>query len=286
MSFDDKNNTFKSLEQFNYWNNRSVYKWIKYDTKINFKFKEITKILLDNLKILESNCIMDIGCGSGFTTKNLADRVGKSGQVIGLDISLPLIKLFKKKYKNYKNIIIKQKDIQFSNLNRDKFDFVISRFGIMFFENPYVAFKNINKCLKKNGVLSFVSWTDFNYNQLFSIPMEAVTCITGIKKLRLTKRPGPFSFNNINYINDILKKSMFKNITINEVKTYLPADDIEQDVKISTSIGAAALAIRDNNLTKEQIKKINNLTYDLFNKRIHTRNKVFKAKIFHVIAAK
>ena len=62
----------------------------------------------------------------------------------------------------------------------------------MFFDNPYLAFTNIYKSLKRKGILSFVCWTDFRYNDFFSIPTEMLKSVTGLKKKRLNKKPGSF----------------------------------------------------------------------------------------------
>ena len=129
-------------------------------------------------------------------------------------------------------------------------------------------------------------WTDFNYNQLFSLPVEAVTLISGIKKPRLTRKAGPFSFNNINYLKKTLKNSKFKNIKIKKIKTFLPIKNIESDVNIFTSIGPAAKIVREHKFKKEKEKQIKKLTYNLFYNKVYKKNKKFKAKIFLVTAAK
>ena len=62
-------------------------------------------------------------------------------------------------------------------------DRIFSRFGLMFFNNPIVAFKNLNNALKNKGSISFVCWTDFSYNQFFQF-VKILTEVTGLKKLR------------------------------------------------------------------------------------------------------
>ena len=279
-------NKYIYSEQYKYWNKKNGNKWIKYDANINYKFKHITDILFNNLNINKSDIILDVGCGSGFTTKICADKVGSKGRIVGVDFSLPLINLLQKKFKKCKNIISKQADIESFKLESNKFDFIISRFGVMFFYNPTKAFLNLYNCLKKNGKIGFVCWTDFNYNQFFSLPMHAVTTVTGIKKARLTKKPGPFSFSNINYLKKILCDCNFKDIKIITIKTLLPAEEIKLDVNMLTSLGVAASIIKEYKIPDNQVKIIKKFTYDLFYKKIHNNRNVFKAKFFLVTARK
>mgnify|MGYP001227853220 CR=1 FL=1 len=286
MILEIKKNIYKPSEQFKYWNDSRVSKWVEFDINLNLKFSKITKILFKSVNIKRSDNVLDVGCGSGFTTKICSDKVGSTGKVIAIDISLPLLNLLKRKYKQSKNIIIKNKDLETFKLENNKFNVVISRFGMMFFENPDVAFSNIYDSLKKNGVLCFVCWTDFNYNQFFSLPMKAVSAVTGIQKPRLRRKPGPFSFNNINYLRRLLKNSKFKQIDIKAINTILPAQEIALDVDMLSNVGIAASIIREKKINKKKVKKIRELISDLFYEKIHSKNKNFKAKFFLITAKK
>ena len=142
-------NKYINSEQYKYWNKKTDNKWIKYDPRINYKFKYITDVLFNNLNINKSDIILDVGCGSGFTTKICADKVGSKGKIVGVDFSLPLINLLQRKYNKCKNVYSKQADIESFKLESNKFDFIISRFGVMFFYNPTKAFLNLHDSLKK-----------------------------------------------------------------------------------------------------------------------------------------
>ena len=286
MILEKKKNIYKPTEQFKYWNDSRVSKWIEFDINLNLKFSNITKILFKSVNIRRSDNVLDVGCGSGFTTKICSDKVGSTGKVVAIDISLPLLNLLKRKYKQSKNIIIKNKDLETFKLEHNKFNVVISRFGTMFFENPNIAFSNIYNCLKKNGILCFVCWTDFNYNQFFSLPMKALSAVTGIQKPRLGRKPGPFSFNNINYLRRILDNSKFKQIDIKAINTILPAQEITLDLDMLTNIGIAARLIREKKVNKKKVKKIRELISNLFYEKIHGKNKNFKAKFFLITAKK
>ncbi len=275
-----------SIDQYKYWNEKLVTYWLKYDNEINRKFINITNTLFSNINIKENSKILDIGCGSGNISKIISEKVGRKGEVLGIDISKPMLKLFNKTTKDIKNIRSMQIDIQKYIFEKKLFNYAISRFGVMFFENPYLAFKNIYTSLKKGGFLTFVCWTDISYNDFFTLPALAVTRITGIKRPRITTKPGPFAFSNDNYLYKILKKNNYKNINIKTVKTLLPADNIDIDVEILTNIGTGAKMIRELKLRKPDISKIKSELNNLLYENIYKKNKKYKAKIFLVSANK
>ena len=275
-----------SIDQYKYWNEKLVTYWLKYDNEINRKFINITNTLFNNINIKKNFKILDIGCGSGNISKIISEKVGRKGEVLGIDISKPMLKLFNKTTKDIKNIRSMQIDIQKYIFEEKLFNYAISRFGVMFFENPYLAFKNIYTSLKKGGFLTFVCWTDISYNDFFTLPALAVTRITGIKRPRITTKPGPFAFSNDNYLYKILKKNNYKNINIKAVKSLLPADNIDIDVEILTNIGTGAKMIRELKLRKPDISKIKSELNNLLYENIYKKNNKYKAKIFLVSANK
>ena len=274
-----------SETQFNYWNNAVNY-WLKYDNEINIKFNNITQVLFSSINLSKAKNILDVGCGSGFTTKIISDVKKTSGNILGMDLSEPMLKLFKKKYKNINNISTIQADAQKYNFKKSSFDLIFSRFGLMFFDNPYLAFKNLYNALKKSGSITFVCWTDYGYNQFFSIPVKILTDVTGLKKNRVSKSPGPFAFNNKKYVYDILKKNNFKNIKIKTIKTKLVAENIKTDLDIFMKIGIAAKMMRENNLDKREVLKVRNKLDNYLVKHIYDNSGFYKGKIFLINAIK
>ena len=274
-----------SIEQYKYWNS-SVDYWLKYDLEINKKFSNITKLLLSDIDFSNNKLVLDIGCGSGFTTKIISDSVNNSCNIIAMDLSAPMLKLLEKKYKKINNINTIHADAQNFYFKKKSIDRIFSRFGLMFFNNPVVAFKNLNNALKHKGSISFVCWTDFSYNQFFSIPVKILTEVTGLKKAKVSRRPGPFAFNNKNYIRDILTKSNFNKIKIKTVKTTLIADNIINDIGIFMKIGVAAKIMRENNLNKKIVAKVKYRLNNYLLKYIYNKTGYYKAKFFLVTAIK
>lgn len=281
-----KNKYNKNLDQYKYWNNKTVYPWIKYDLHMNQKFENITNILFSDIKIKKGEQICDIGCGSGFTCFIPSKKVGNKGNIIGIDISKPLLNLFNNKYKKIKNITSINTDIELVKLKENAFDHIYSRFGVMFFNNPVIAFKNMHSSLKKGGDLTFVCWTNFKNNQFHSIPVKALKEITNFKIPKITNTPGPFAFHEKKYIIKILKKSNFKNFKIKNIKTTLKTNTIDVDNQIMMQIGTAARVLRSNKASKIIFANVKNIILKKIKKEIFNNQLQYKANIFLVKAIK
>ena len=252
---------------------------------MNYKFENISKLLFENLNFNKNQSILDIGCGAGQTSYTAKKKVGLEGKITAVDISTPLLKVFKKKYKNIKNFTCLRKDIQKTRFKENIFDHAVSRFGVMFFEYPLRAFIHTNQALKKNGSFTFVCWKNFRCNQFFTIPANSVKKNTKIDIPEFNNKPGPFSLKDKTYIQTLLKQSGFRKIIIDNIITKLKISKIKTETDIMMQIGVGAAMIRENKIdrnTCDIIKRdINNKLQKLFKKQNY-----YKACIYRVTAIK
>ena len=252
---------------------------------MNSKFENINKILFENISFKKNQSILDIGCGAGQTSYTAKKKVGANGTITAVDISTPLLNLFKKKYKNIKNLVCLRKDIQKTRFKENIFDHAISRFGVMFFEYPLRAFTHTYQALKKDGSFTFICWRNFRYNQFFTIPAYSVKKKTKIDIPEFNNAPGPFSLKNKSYIKTLLKQSGFRKITIDNIITKLKISQIKTEIDIMMKIGVGARMIRENKVdrnTCNMIKRdINNKLQKLFKKQNY-----YNAYIYRVTAMK
>src|ERR1700761_2641981 len=102
--------------------------------------------------------ILDIGCGTGQTTLELAAAVGLTGKVLGFDISPGCLAVAKERAAKTPQAEFVLGDAQDYAFPPKSFDGVFSRFGVMFFADPTAAFRNIRTALKPGGRLTFVCW--------------------------------------------------------------------------------------------------------------------------------
>ena len=272
-------------KQYYYWNEKSVTPWIKYNNEMNYKFENISKILFENINLKKNQSILDIGCGAGQTSYVAKKKVGVNGTITAVDISTPLLNLFKKKYKNIKKLACLRKDIQKTRFKENIFDHAISRFGVMFFEYPLRAFIHTNQALKKDGSFTFVCWRNFRCNQFFTIPAYSVKKKTKINIPEFNNKPGPFSLKDKSYIQTLLKQSGFRKIIIDDIKTKLKISKIKTETDIMMRIGVGAGMIRENKIDKNTCdiikRNINKKLQKLFKKQDY-----YNAYIYRVTAIK
>ena len=106
--------------------------------------------------------ILDVGCGTGAISKDIAKIVGKSGKVIGIDNSEKFIESGKITYQNIKNLELLHTDI-FDYEPNQKFDLIVSARVLQWLNNPKDALLKMKSLLKPNGRISIL---DYNHNNL------------------------------------------------------------------------------------------------------------------------
>src|SRR3954467_10613160 len=136
---------------------------------------------MDLLDLTAGQRVIDIGCGTGATTLELARRVGPAGDAIGVDISPTLVAAAEAMAgaQAVGNVTFRTADAQEDLLAPGDLDAAYSRFGVMFFADPMVAFRNIRRALRADGVLAFACWQSIFENEWMFVPGSAVVAVTG-----------------------------------------------------------------------------------------------------------
>ena len=244
-------------DQHEFWNKGIGQKWVKEDNSMNERFTILTKEFFKRAKIEKGDKVLDIGCGGGITSFETSKILGNDGYVLGADISKILLDLAVKNYSNIKNLEFKYCDVQNYEFEKNSFSKVISRFGVMFFENPIKAFQNINNAIQDGGSLHFVCWTNVMENEFFTAAANII-----IKHLdrgfpELTRAPGPFAFSEKKYVKQILNAAGFENIKVEKVYTLISTNDsAEKDGNLLFNIGLAGRLLSEENLSEAELAKI------------------------------
>ena len=210
-------------KQKEYWTQSAGKLWVKDKVEKDNMLEPLGNYALSKFNIRDGMHVLDIGCGTGRTTAQIAKTVGNVGHVSGFDLSEIMINKaieYSDKFKK-NNMSFAVQDIQNEKLKNLHFDGAFSRFGIMFFSNPIMAFKNIYNSLKNDGLLTFICWQSQKENIWYDSGLEIVKKYVDIP---LTEKysPGPFAFADKNYLENILINSGYKNI-----KFYNYEKDIE-----------------------------------------------------------
>lgn len=111
--------------------------------------------------------VLDLGCGPGFTSGELAKAVGPAGQVTGVDASPELIAAARQAQaaENAGHLAFVPGDVCALDLPPDRFDFAYARFVFQHLRDPHLALRNVLRVLKPGGILCVLdiddSWTSF-----------------------------------------------------------------------------------------------------------------------------
>ena len=196
-----------AADQAAFWNGKGGRMWLAAYDRIQRSLQPYSEAALAAAAAKTGEKVLDIGCGTGTTTGRLAASVGPAGHVLGVDISEPLIAAARAQ--KLANATFAVSDAATYPFEPAMFDLVFSRFVVMFFADPIVAFKNLQRSLKPAGRLIFVCWRKPEENPWGSVPMRAAA-----PHLPPMERPGPedpgqYAFADPARIERILKAAGF-----------------------------------------------------------------------------
>ena len=191
--------------------------------------------------------VIDLGCGFGDTTQDLAKLVGPEGEAFGVDVAAPFIERARSEAKDGPgNVEFAVVDIQIGDLGED-YDYAFSRMGLMFCANPVQALRNVRSSLVPGGRLVSVVWRrkeDNNWvrraelvvDEYLEHPEETDQPTCG---------PGPFSMANADTVSEQLAIAGFEQIALQRCDLPLKiGDDLDHAVEFNMALGPAGEVLR------------------------------------------
>ncbi len=247
--------------QRDFWSGKGGDIWVERQNAMDTMLSHLGEAALNKLNLNEGENVLDIGCGCGHTTLNIAKRISPDGQVTGLDISEPMLKRAKESANemSISNASFNCVDVQTDDIGEEVYSAAFSRFGVMFFEDPIAAFHNINKSLITGASLSFVCWQSPALNPWQSLFIEAVKKYVDLPSPP-PRSPSPFAFMESEYVSSILEESNFQNIMIEgheaEVNMF-SGRSLSDSVKDYISINPVVSGMLKDSTEQEKTEIIN-----------------------------
>ncbi len=188
-----------------YWNDRGPV-WVEHRERLDAMLAPLGEAAIARLHPDPGEHVLDIGCGTGTTSLELARLVGNSGQVTGVDVSAPMLDEARRRAADSRlgNVSFVVADAGVHQFEPRHFDAAFSRMGIMFFAEAAAGFTNLQRALRPGGRLTFVCWRAPEENSWVTEPGRAVAEVLGPAEPMDPNAPGPFSLASADQISSIL----------------------------------------------------------------------------------
>ena len=244
-----------NADQAQYWSSLAGRKWITHQNELDTLLAPVLDALLDVAKPRPGENVLDIGCGTGASTRELSTRVGRTGQVTALDISPPLLDLARIRATD-PNVSIIEGDAQ-TYVFAEQSDLVFSRFGVMFFDDPVAAFANLLGSVRLGGRLAIICWQGMPENPWFQVPFDAAVAQLGRPSKLDPHAPGPTAFKDVDRVTGILADAGWSDAAGDKIEVNLiPPQDVMDAAAFATTVGPAARTLDEKGGTEKDAAAI------------------------------
>ncbi len=170
---------------------------------------------------LEAPCrIAELGCGGGGTAMELVRRAQPGSVVHGFDISPKLIELARGRSPHGSSLAFEVADIATAAPEKP-YDRLVSRFGLMFFDDPRAAFTNLGRWLETGGRFAFAVWGPASDNAWITAARDVTARFVTVPTPE-PDAPGPFRYANEGKLLELLGDAGFSDLEVRDWQGALP----------------------------------------------------------------
>lgn len=200
------------------WNGPSGCAWVDEQVMLDAMFQPFEDLLVQAVSGGAVRRVLDVGCGTGSTTLAAARQLGAEGRCMGIDISEPMLAAARARAEREKAPVdFIRADAQTYAFEPASFDRIISRFGVMFFEDSVRAFANLRRALKAGGQLRFIAWRGASENPFMTTAERAAAPLLPNLPPRKREGPGQFAFADSGRVHRILEESGWSAIDLQPI---------------------------------------------------------------------
>lgn len=204
-----------NIDQDTLWNGMGGQAWVRNQATLDRMFAQFEPILLEPIRAGSTPRVLDVGCGTGAVTLAAARKLGAGGQCTGADISAPMLQLARTRAcRQGLDAEFVHADAQTHPFDAGAFDAIVSRFGVMFFDDPVAAFVNLRRAARSDGVLRVIAWRSPNENPFMITAERAAEPLLPPVPPRAPDAPGQFGFANARRVEGILDRAGWRDIDI------------------------------------------------------------------------
>lgn len=241
-------------EQSRLWNGPAGRAWVDRQPLLDRLFAPLGTLLIESLAGHSLGRVLDVGCGTGAVTLALASPSGDAGECVGIDISAPMIEAARARAEREgSRARFVCADAQAHAFAPAGFDTLVSRLGVMFFDDPVAAFANLRRAARDGAALRFLAWRAAAENPFMTTAERAAAPLLPRLPARPPGAPGQFGFADRERVESILAQAGWGAIAIRPVDLAcsLPAREL---VPYLSRLGPVGLALEQADAaTRERV---------------------------------
>ena len=244
---DPSDSSHPSAYQIAFWDGETGQRWVRHQGILDAILHPFGVRVMERAGLSRGERVLDVGCGCGQTTVEIAQKLGPQGAVTGIDVSNAMLAQARARSEGVTGaaIAFERADAETHAFADGAFDLVFSRFGTMFFANPQAAFSNLRAALAPGGRLGFVCWQRRENNPWFMVPIGvAERCGLAVERAG-SNDPGPFQLADCGRLQALLKGAGFADIVCEGHDQPFIVANLDQAVRFALGVGPIIRALAE-----------------------------------------
>jgi len=197
------------------WNGAAGQAWVDAQAILDRMFASFEPMLVDACVAAGGGRVLDVGCGTGAVTLAVARALGAEGRCTGVDVSAPMIALARQRAAEAGSTAeFLAADAARCPFAPATFDAIVSRFGVMFFDDAVAAFAHLRAAARPGATLRCVVWRDAAENPFMTTAERAAAPLLPGLAPRRADGPGQFAFADPAHVRTVLAQGGWRDIAI------------------------------------------------------------------------
>ncbi|MCA3776228.1 MAG: class I SAM-dependent methyltransferase [Burkholderia sp.] len=226
------------------WNGPSGRAWVDAQAPMDRMFEPFEMQLADAAAAWSARSVLDVGCGTGAVTLAVARRLGANARCTGIDISARMIDAARARAeRSGLDARFVCADVQTHAFEPASVDLIVSRLGVMFFDDPVRAFANLRHAARPDARMQFVAWRGPAENPFMTTAERVAAPLLPNLPARQPGAPGQFAFGDRQRIASVLSDSGWADTVIEPVDRacVLPEAALDDYIARLGPVGLALL---------------------------------------------
>ncbi len=227
------------------WNGAAARGWVDAQPLLDQIFRPIEELIVEAVTAAAASSVLDVGCGTGATTLAIAQVLGSSGRCSGVDVAEPMIATARDRAERESSSArFVVADAQRHAFEPASYDMIVSRFGVMFFDDPIAAFKNLRRAATSRAELLCIPWRSAEENAFMTTAERYAAPLLPNIPVRKPGAPGQFALADEHVIRRTLAASGWTDVDVAPIDVGCAFPEAEL-LKYITRLGPVGRMLHD-----------------------------------------